>query len=1045
MEAFVVGAYMVCAVFFILSLGGLSNQESAKRGNFYGVIAMILAITATLFVEEFNGRYLFFFPAFVLGGVVGLGMALKVEMISMPQMVAALHSFVGLAATMVSFASYLLHPDQTNLEIIEINIGVFIGAITFSGSVVAWGKLQEVIRSKPLIICGWFRHVINLMFALGCLACAIYYAIEEDHDYRLYALLANAGLSCFIGWHLVMAIGGADMPVVVSMLNSYSGWATSASGFLLQDELLIITGALVGSSGAILSYIMCKAMNRSFFNVIAGGFGEGTAVAAQAAQNTKVTGTLKPITLHKMVDLLRDAHNIIIVPGYGMAVARCQHDVGTLADFLIKTGRKVRFCIHPVAGRLPGHMNVLLAEADVDYSIVKEMDHLNKEFSEVDLALVIGANDIVNPDALENPQSPIAGMPVCEVWNAKDTVVFKRGGGAGYAGIENPLFFKDNTHMFYGSADKSIKEILNQVTTLKEVFIETGGGVEYDDSADEEEALNKPEEVFPEPTKQIGVPNEIYPLENRVAMAPDSVKLFRRLGFRVLVESGAGKGANFPDEAYAKEGAIISSTEEVWNSEIVLKVRKPDYHPVLGRHEDTLLENTRLLVSYVYPASNADWLKDLAKRYPKLTYMAMDCVPRITKAQKLDSLSSMGSIAGYRAVVEAFHYYKKTPKPMVTAAGKIPPTKVLVIGAGVAGLAAIGYSRSLGCIVSAMDTRSAAKSDAESMGAHFVEVPIKEEGAVVGGYAKVMSENYQKAQYDVTKKTAAKCDIVITTALIPGRKAPILMDAGIVKSMKYGSVIVDLAAEQGGNVEGTRAGEAVFTDNGVTIVGFTDLTSRMAPQSSELYTNNLYNLLDDLLNTHKFKVNLDDEIIGPMVVIHEGEYSYQPPKAVPAPPKPNVETPGAHPSKKKQKHHWSRDFKMFIVAAVAIGLFVGLSYATYGTFMRLFMTFVLAIFIGYMVIWNVTPALHTPLMSVTNAISGIIVIGSMLLLDPTEGTIDEGSGIAIASVFFASINIFGGFTVTQRMLSMFKTDKKKKKNKHHDHNKKEKKDKKHKH
>lgn len=1017
-----IGAYMVCAVFFVLSLGGLSHQKTAKRGNLYGVIAITLAIVATFFIDEFNHRYFYFLPAFVLGGTIGLVIALKVEMINMPQMVAALHSFVGLAATMVSFGNFFLHPRQTTLEIIETIIGVFIGAITFSGSVVAWGKLQGKIRSSPLIIFGWGRHLINATLASIMIASGVFYALEDDEMIRFYALLLNALISCVIGWHLIMAIGGADMPVVVSMLNSYSGWATSSSGFLLRNDLLIITGALVGSSGAILSYIMCKAMNRSFISVIAGGFGEGSNVTAAIVR--KETGLQKEINLDRMTSLLKEAKKIVIVPGYGMAVARCQHDVGSLAAYLIKTGRKVEFCIHPVAGRLPGHMNVLLAEADVDYAIVKEMDKINKEFPQTDLVLVIGANDTVNPDAQDNPMSPISGMPVCEVWKAKNVIVFKRGKGVGYAGIENPLFFKENAYMYFGNADKSIKEILNSVTSRPDDFYETGNRVEHQESTDEE---NKDylEEDIPDPMMNLGVPNEIYPLERRVAITPSTVTNFRKLGFKVFVETGAGSGADYADEAYAKAGAEVVGVHEIWNCDIVLKVRKLEYHPVLERHEDTMLRSTKLLVSYLYPANNKEWLVDLAQKYPKLTYLAMECVPRITKAQKLDSLSSMANIGGYRAVMEAFQYYKRTPKPMMTAAGKTPPARILVIGVGVAGLAAIGYCKNLGCIVKAMDTRSAAKTDAESMGAQFVEVPYKEEGATTGGYAKIMSEDYKKAQYEITKKTASRSDIVITTALIPGRPAPLLIDSKILKSMKHGSVVVDMAAEMGGNVEGTVPGEKYITENGVTIVGFTDLASRMAPQTSELYANNLLHLLEELGGAKNFHINSNDEIIGPMVTLHDGSFVWSPPVMAPAKPselpKLLMETQIKLKKQTKKADSTVKDLKFVIVAILIIAIFIGLSYLTYKSFMQLFMTFVLAVFIGYMVIWNVSPALHTPLMSVTNAISGIIVIGAMLLLNPNTGNYDEGSIIGATAVFFASINIWGGFIVTHRMLSMFRT------------------------
>jgi NAD(P) transhydrogenase len=805
-----------------------------------------------------------------------------------------------------------------------------------------------------------------------------------------------------------MAIGGADMPVVVSMLNSYSGWATCASGFLLENELLVITGALVGSSGAILSYIMCKAMNRSFFSVIAGGFGQGM---NDDAPQDQPDGEIKEISKEKLVKTLKESKRVVIVPGYGMAAAKCQHDIATLCNFLQKRGKKVQFCIHPVAGRLPGHMNVLLAEADVDYNLVKEMDEINECFSDVDVVLIIGANDIVNPDALENPKSPIAGMPVCRVWESKKVVVFKRGKGTGYAGIENPLFFKPGTFMFYGDAAKSVQIMLNALTENAESFGEAMQITEGDENLEDQQE-NLLDEAFPEPVMTLGVPKEIFNLEKRVAVTPSTVKKFRSLGFQVLVESSAGDLATYTDEQYEQQGAKVVSTSEVWNCDVVVAVRKPD--PI-----DCVSSSTRCLISYVQPASCPDWLSEAASK-SGLSVLAMDCVPRITKAQKLDSLSSMANIGGYRAVMEAFQYFQKCPKPMMTAAGKLPPAQVLIMGAGVAGLSAIGYCKSLGCVVKAIDSRSAAKSDAESMGAKFLQVKVKEEGGTTTGYAKEMSEDYKKAQAELILNASKSADIIITTALIPGRPAPRLISEKVVLSMKPGSVIVDMAAENGGNCELTRKDEVFISPNGVVIVGFTDLVSRMAPQSSELYANNLFHLLSDMGGAGEFKVNQSDEIIQSMCVVHEGKVTWSPTKPLP-PVSAKPEAITAEVLRPKDSPSFWKEFDYIFIAVLLILLFLGISFATYSSFMSLIMTFVLALFIGFMVIWNVSPALHTPLMSVTNAISGIIVVGAMLCLEPEDDPVDFGSALGILSVLFTSINIWGGFIVTYRMLQMFKT------------------------
>ena len=452
--------YLAAAVLFILSLGGLSAQQSARRGNVFGMVGMVLAILATAFGPRVS-QYGILGVALLVGGAIGAVVAVRVAMTDMPQLVAMLHSFVGLAAVLVGVAGTIdpgvaLTGAEARIHEIETFVGVFIGAITLTGSIVAFGKLQGIISSRPLLLPA--RHWLNL---LGILA-SVYLAtrfIGVSEPPPLVPLLVMAGIAGLVGIHLVVAIGGADMPVVVSMLNSYSGWAAAAAGFMLNNDLLIVTGALVGSSGAILSYIMCKAMARSFISVIAGGF--GTAEGALPAPGAKPAGEVKSTTAAETAQLLRDAKQVVVVPGYGMAVAAAQYPLWEAAKFLKERGIEVRFAIHPVAWRLPGHMNVLLAEARVPYDIVLEMEEINPDFPETDVVLVIGANDIVNPGALEDPSSPIYGMPILEVWKAKTCVVMKRSMASGYAGVDNPLFYKNNTLMLFGDAKKQVDAILD--------------------------------------------------------------------------------------------------------------------------------------------------------------------------------------------------------------------------------------------------------------------------------------------------------------------------------------------------------------------------------------------------------------------------------------------------------------------------------------------------------------------------------------------------------------------------------------------------------
>lgn len=462
-EGLLTAAYIMASILFILSLGGLSNQESARRGNIYGMIGMLIAIVATVLSTQVCS-YGVLTVAIVMGAIIGSVVAMRVEMTGMPQLVAMLHSLVGLAAMLVGFASYLdpashLEGVEKTIHEVEIYLGILIGAVTFTGSVIAFGKLQGIIGSKPLLLPA--RHWLNLSLGLVSIWLGVEFINAESIASGMIPLVIMMIIALTFGVHMVMSIGGADMPVVVSMLNSYSGWAAAATGFMLSNDLLIITGALVGSSGAILSYIMCRAMNRSFISVIAGGF--GTTAVSVAGGNEAIQGEVLSITAEEAAQELKDAKRVIIVPGYGMAVAQAQHLISDISKKLGNKGIKIHFGIHPVAGRLPGHMNVLLAEAKVPYDIVFEMDEINDDFPKTDVVLVIGANDIVNPGAQDDPSSPIAGMPVLEVWKAKKVIVMKRSMAAGYAGVDNPLFYKENTRMLFGDAKDSVDTILSAI------------------------------------------------------------------------------------------------------------------------------------------------------------------------------------------------------------------------------------------------------------------------------------------------------------------------------------------------------------------------------------------------------------------------------------------------------------------------------------------------------------------------------------------------------------------------------------------------------
>ncbi|WGE34853.1 Re/Si-specific NAD(P)(+) transhydrogenase subunit beta [Actinobacillus genomosp. 1] len=478
---FVTAAYIIAAILFIMSLAGLSKHETAKAGCWYGIVGMTIALIATIFGPQSQGT-LWILIAMAIGGFIGVRKAVKVEMTEMPELVAILHSFVGLAAVLVGFNSYGLHVDAippanldevalaafhaeqatlANIHNVEVFLGIFIGAVTFSGSLVAFGKLSGKLFGRKVSSAALnipHKHKWNLA---ALIVSALLMIVFLNHPENIFPVLIMTVIALVFGWHLVSSIGGADMPVVVSMLNSYSGWAAAAAGFMLSNDLLIVTGALVGSSGAILSYIMCKAMNRSFISVIAGGFG----TEVKASSGDEEQGEHRETTAEEVAEMLKNASSVIITPGYGMAVAQAQYPVAEITAKLREKGVNVRFGIHPVAGRLPGHMNVLLAEAKVPYDVVLEMDEINDDFEDTDVVLVIGANDTVNPAALDDPSSPIAGMPVLEVWKAQNVIVFKRSMAVGYAGVQNPLFFKENTQMLFGDAKERVDDILRALNS----------------------------------------------------------------------------------------------------------------------------------------------------------------------------------------------------------------------------------------------------------------------------------------------------------------------------------------------------------------------------------------------------------------------------------------------------------------------------------------------------------------------------------------------------------------------------------------------------
>eukprot|EP00397_Hematodinium_sp_SG-2012_P001062 GEMP01001063.1.p1 GENE.GEMP01001063.1~~GEMP01001063.1.p1 ORF type:complete len:1098 (+),score=255.21 GEMP01001063.1:348-3641(+) len=1054
---------IICAMCFVLSLKGLSDVKTAKWGCIYGSIGMFLAVIGTWFTAQVcaDGVWIMWI-AIVPGALIGTVMAMKVTMIQMPQLVGLLNSFGGLASALEALGLFMdrdqkdgpngpgSQPVERVIQSVSLYLAIIIGSITFFGSILAACKLLGYVASKARIVP--VRWLFNI-FIFGGIIAACVVAEEGPRDHFGYGSGGGSALVVLVfvlsgvwGIQFVFAIGGADMPVVICVLNTGSGLAGVFAGFMLASQLLVITGTFVASSGMILSVIMCVAMNRSIIGVLVGGFGETG--GAPASTGEVITGEIKEISSDELAADFNSAKEIVIVPGYGMAAGKAQHAVAAVIKILRSRGIKVRFAIHPVAGRLPGHMNVLLAEAKVPYDIVKEMDDINPDFEKTDVVLVLGANDIVNPSAQDDPSSPIAGMPVLEVWNAKKTVVVKRGQGTGYSGVENPLFYKDNNFMYYGNAAHKMDELEGKLKSMAAV----GGGGNAKAVETDAVAVVVKEILAPcaAPKITIGVLEEDCEVwEKRVGLVPSICGKLTKLNYGIVVQKGAGKNSGFLDQEYIDNGAIIKDSREeiIAAAEIINTVM-----PSSELHAASALLNGKYVVCWVGKLTPDG--KELVQKAADAGINLIDvtAVPRITIAQKLDVLSSQAKIAGVRGTVEAAALYQRFFPQEMTAAGKYPPAQIMVLGAGVAGLAAIGQARALGAEVRAWDVRDVS-DQVESMGGKWITVDFNEEGAGQGGYAKESSQAFQEAQKATFHKHCKECDIIITTAAIPGRRSPLLIEEYMVKDMKTGSVIIDLAAMGGGNCAVTKKNETYKYDNKVTICGALDFPSRMGMQASDMYAANMFNMYNHIACvTNKkgdagdvvptimavMQKKIEDVVTSQILCTFEGVVLNPGPPPMPsAPPPKKGDDKNAGDTKRKAIKKVSAGGDSFIMTTqfmvfVLFLICIGLAFMDHKILIELILVFVLSAWIGYMLVWNVQPALHTPLMSVSNAISGQVILGGIVMVSARWGLLDgqTGSGgklatsiLAIVAIFVASINVFGGFVITLQMLKMFKVEK----------------------
>mmetsp|Transcript_26214 Transcript_26214/g.68857 ORF Transcript_26214/g.68857 Transcript_26214/m.68857 type:complete len:1186 (+) Transcript_26214:139-3696(+) len=1107
--------YIVSTVLFILALRGLAHETTAKAGTVYGIVGMAVAVGGTIGTDYVDGEAYWIIPVAVIpAGLLGIAYAYTVETDRLPELVGLFNAFGGLAAALEGEAVYVdryarfsiysgqgLNKVDLAIQLTVSFLSVIIGMMTFAGSLVAVAKLTPWdhplhIPSRALTFPG--RDAVLVLLCLGIVGvCAAVYVVDypfscnsptgdfgtlqcsrqPDATTGTALMIVLAGLAGLAAVINTLGVAGSDMAVVIAVLNSGSGWGGVAAGFMIGNELMVVTGAFVGASGAILSYIMCNAMNLDILRVL--GIKPPKAVKRRSNATAEEDALPDPVVVQvpQALALMREANDIIIAPGYGMAAASAQVLVGQLADHLRRMGKRVRFAIHPVAGRLPGHMNILLAEANVPYDIVMSMEEINKDFRTADLAICVGAWDTVNPVAAEDPDSPVYGMPMCKVWEAKHCIVNKRSlpkkgqSGGGFSGARNTLPYKDNTRMLLGSASQIFSELAAAMATEAD---HAGAGVAAAAAeAAAEDAIGSLDDLLALPTfKRVAVPREAEDDERRCAVTPAAAAKLRRLGFEVLAEAGVGQRALITDESLAAAAVTIvrDHKELMARADICLKVNPPTCRDEV--HELALVPEGSTFISFVGPLDRGETeanpktetLKDLQlARDRGLTLLGMQYVPRISRAQKCDALSTFAKIAGHRASLEGAARYGRVMAGEITAAGKNPPAVVFVAGCGVAGLEAIATCRKLGAVVRATDVRMDAVEQVASVGGEFVHPDMvalamaQEEG----GYAKPdFSPEGQAKTAAMYREQMPQCDIVITTAAIPGRPPPRLITAEMVAAMKAGAVIVDIA---GGNCELTKKGEAFQTDNGVTIVGYTDYPSRMATQASEFYAANLVNLLEDMcghpdgkgvvfdeppakgfwINMEITREQLDtaaesyskgsyatgDDILAGMVLTKGGKLDYPkpPPKALSVAPKRRAAAAASAPSDgPAAPAQWSCATQI-ILALLGIGAaaVLGVVIAPYSaTFVNLVLIFVLSSVLGYCLVAGVKPSLHTPLMSMSNAISGIVILGGLLqiqgeYLDDDRGNPTQVLGALATAV--SAINVAGGFAVTFRMLSLFRT------------------------
>jgi NAD(P) transhydrogenase len=1035
---------------FMFSLRSLNSIESASKGNILGILGTLAGIAPLLFLPGMS------IPTFIITGAaataLGVVTAANCSFENLPELVAGFHSLTGLAAVCISFGSVLgLTEPLSTFHLIESFLGCSVGAFTFSSSVVCALRLNNWLQIANEEEWKGVRDICLSLSGLILLGLGV--GMGNGSIELVNGLVGGLVLSLIDGALVTAVVNGSDLPVMISLLNAVSGIATSMSGFLLDSTVLVMSGGLITSSGYLLSKHMSHNMNKKLIDVVL----NQKKTARTSPQNRPVSSIDNSLYSHEALTIsveetissLARAKSVLIIPGYGMATSKCQH---ILKELVTKFGnsKTIHFGIHPVAGRLPGHMQVLLAEANIPYNLVKEMDEVNKLWDFYDLAVVIGANDIVNPATQSDADSPIFGMPAIEVWKAKSVVVLKRGLQKGYAGVENPLFYMKNVEMLFGDAKQTLSAVVEGINKLDlSKFNGKSFEIQFQPSNQEDMDI----EIRASNLKAlgissyIGVCNETGLFEKRCGLSPKVVYKLRQLGFGVIMESGSGEAAGWSDSVFESYGAEISADLPgvLLRAGLIVKLShsfSEEFLQNLNKLKDSPEKSSDIkLVCLSIPSESVQILAN----NPRLTAYNLQLVPRISRAQKLDTITSMANIAGYRAVIDAFKNLPRFSRTSITASGSIPPAVVFIMGAGVAGLSAIATAKGLGARVIATDVRPEVRDQVESMGAEFLDVENGTGGSSTGGtqqvYAKEVSGDFLKKQRECYTKILKESDVVICTAMVPNRKAPLLVTKEMVNQMKSDSVLIDLAAGTGGNCECTLVNEILeYTtgDKSIKIIGRTDYVSDMPQQASDLIANNFYSFIE-LVNGDKEtgEEAEEDILVRSCLAIKDGQLvlPQQPPHAnkIISPskntrPEQECESPVIaasstihDPSTALSLNPSASSFSLShilmneeILLSLTLGSLIAAGFTADPRQVKLMGDFLMSLMVGNFTVSNVSPSLHTPLISVTNAISGIIVVGGM------QQMADTGKLIAgTAAVFFSLVNVTGGFTISHRMISMF--------------------------